>query len=132
MEIESSLPCSQQPTIFPNPEPDQSTPCTSTLPSCPLYHVAPPNHRVYLTCPPLVSHAQSILFFLIRSPANYLFGFESRSCASRIFLQSPLISYFRGQNASLCTPSSITLSICSDLNVTGQVSRGHKAENKIE
>ena len=31
MEIESSLPCSQQPAIYPNPEPNQSTPYTSTL-----------------------------------------------------------------------------------------------------
>jgi prepilin signal peptidase PulO-like enzyme (type II secretory pathway) len=32
---------------------------------------------------------------LIRSHAQYSFGFKSRSCASRIFLQSPLISYFQ-------------------------------------
>ena len=150
MEIAGSLPCSQQPAICPNPEPNQPTPHTSTLffwrsnfyilfshlhlglPSCRPSEVSPPKYCMYLTCSPHVSYAQSILFFLIWSTTQYFFEFKSGSCASRIFIQSPLISYFRIQNASLCTPSSITLSICSDLSVTDQVSRGHNIEKKIE
>jgi hypothetical protein len=62
-----------------------------------------------------------------------IFGEQYRSLSSSLcsFLHSLVTSYLLGPNILLSTLCSNTLSLCSSLSVSNQVSHPHKTTNKI-
>ena len=142
MEPESSLPHWQAPAICPYPEPDQSSPCPIPLfkyhfniifPSAPRYSkwslsLRSPHQNLYTPLLPPI-HAKFILLYLI---PRTIFGEQYRSLSSslRSFLHSPVASSLLDPNISIRTLFSKTLSLCSSLGVTDQVSHPYKPEGK--
>jgi hypothetical protein len=139
MESEGSLPCSQEPSTSPYPEPDYSS----------LYH---PILRPILTLSTLV-----VSFFRDSSPLSYMHYFSPHSCyipctshplwlhhsndtwwrlqvmkpSLCSFLQPHVTSSLFDPNILLNTLFSSTSSPCCSLNVRDQVSHQYRTTCKI-
>ena len=148
MDSEGSLPLLQKHATCPYPEPDQYSPCShptsrrsililsshlhlslpsglflSGIPTKSLY--APLQFSLRATCPTYL--------FILDLITRIIFGEEYRSLSSSLcsFLHSPVTSSLLGPNVPLSTLFSNTLSLCSSLNVSDQVSHPHKTTGKI-
>jgi hypothetical protein len=145
MAPKGSLPRLQEPATCPYPQPDQSNPCTPPI----LSHFLKISSNLCLGLPsgiipscfptktlstPFLSPicatfpAHLILLDLI---TRIISGEECRSVSSSLcnFLQSPVMLSLLGHNLS--TLFSNTLSLCSSLNVSDQVSYTYKITSKI-
>ena len=71
--------------------------------------------------------------FILLNLITQIFGEEYGSLSSQLcsLLHSPVTSSFLGPNILLCTLFSNTLSLCSYLNVSVQVSHPHKKQPKL-
>jgi len=94
----------------------------SGFPTKTMYKLLPPSHT---TCP----HHLILLDFITRT----ILGEQYRSVSSSLcsFLHSPVTSSLLGPNILLNTLFSNTLSLCSSLNVSDQVSHPYKTNDKI-
>ena len=146
MEPYSSLPLSQVPATCPYPEPTPSSPhnpfhflkihlniilpsaswspqwsLSHRLPHQNLMHTSP---SICATCP-----AHLIFDFITRT----ILGEQYRTLNSSLcnFLHSPVTPSLLGPNILLNTLFSNTLSLCSSLNVSDQVSHPYKTTGKI-
>src|SRR5215510_3098902 len=92
--------------------------------------VSPPTPCAPLSPPPYAPHAPPISFFLT---TRKILGEEYRSFSSSLcnFLHSPVTSSLLGPNSLVNTLFSNTLSLCSSLNVSDQVSHPYKTTGRI-
>jgi hypothetical protein len=149
MEPEGSLPCSQELTTGPYPEPDRSTPYHPIL-SLRSILILSTHLRFGLTSsifpsgfPNSILHA--VLFYTIRAtcPPNCIIiiidliniiilgeEYKLRSSSLCSFLQPPVTSPLFGPNI-LNTLFTNTLSLCSSLNVRDKVSLPYRTTVKI-
>ena len=145
MEPECSLPHSQVPSSCPYPKPARSSPhphillhLNIILPSTPwspkwsrslrfphqnLAHTSPFLHTCHMPCP---SH---FLDFITRTILREQYRSLSSSLCN--FLYSPVTPSLLGPNILLNTLLSNTLSLCSSLNASDQVSHPYKTTGKI-
>jgi hypothetical protein len=148
MEPEGSLPCSQESSTGPYPEPDQSSPYTPSflskiililsiqlrlgLPSGLFPSCFPTNIlqtflfsplSCYMPCP---SHPPDFIILIIPHKDHKLWS--STLCS---FPQPPVTSSLFSPNILLSILFSKTLSLCSFLNVRDQVSHPYRTTGKI-
>ena len=146
MEPKGSLRRLQVPATCPYSEPDQARPYPPPYPipllEDPSYYyppiyawvfqvvsfpqVSPPKPYMHLSSP--TGHL--ILLSLI---TWIMFGEEYRSLSSSLYgiLHFPITSSLLGPNILLCTLFSNSLSLCSSLNMSDQVSNQYKTRSKI-
>jgi len=148
MEHEGSLPCLQQPATCSYSQPYQSSPGHPSLflqshlniilpytprsSKWPLSLRFPPHNTVcnsplpiHATCSAHLTHLNLIIQTI--SGEKYI----SLSSSSSSFLHSPVTSSLLGPNILLNTLFSNTLSLCSSLSVSDQVSHPHKTRKII-
>ena len=140
MEPEGSLPPLQDPTICPHPEPDQSSPCSPShflkihlniiLPST----LGSRKWTLALRFPHQTPvHASPILHTRhMPRPSQSSWFYHSQNIRWGLAFP-PLLCYLTllGPNILLNTLFSNTLSLCSSLNVSDQVSYPYKTTGKI-
>ena len=147
MEPKSSLPPLQVAATCPSPEPDQSSPCPHPT-SCRSilifsYHLWPSlpsglfpsgflTKTLYVPLLSPICATCSAHFILLDLISRTILGEEYRSFTSSAcrFLHSFVTSSLLGTNI-LNNPFSNTLSLCSSLNVSDQVSHSNKTDKII-
>ena len=146
MEPEGSILCLQVLTTCPCPEPYQSSPHPSNnflnihlniiLPSMPGSSKSffPSGYPTKTLHAPLLSPIHAICpahFILLDLITPIIFGEDYSSFGSSLcsILHSPITLSLLGQNILLNTLFSNTLSLCSSLNVSDQVSHPYNMEN---
>jgi len=142
MEPESSLPHSQMPVTCPYLKPDQSSPYPHIpLPEDPswyppiytwIFQVVPFNHISPLK--PCIGHFSppraicSAHLIILDMTSRIIFSEQYRSLSPSFcsFLHSRFTSSLLGPNNLRCNPFSNTLSLCSALKFSNQVSHSYK------
>lgn len=144
MEPENSLPHSQKHVTCSCLEPDQSSPCQtphpiSWRPTLILFshlHLHLPSGLIHSGLPTKIQHTPSLAQVPATCPAHLTVldliawiksGEEYRSCSASSFnfLHSLVSSSFLDRNLFLGTLFSHTLSLCSSLVVTDQISHSY-------
>jgi hypothetical protein len=143
MEPEGSLPLIQVPANCPSPGPDKSSPCPPNLLAegssqyySPIYawviqtpsflQLSPPKPCMHLT----MRATYPACIILLDLITRIIFGEEYTSLSSSLcsFLLLPRPSWDQIFSSAPC---SYTLSLCSSLNVSNQVSHPYKTTGKI-
>src|SRR5215471_1036091 len=92
---------------------------------------SPPTPCAHLYPPPYAPHALLISFVSILPPAKYWVRSTDHSAPHYAAFPIPVTSSLLGPNTLLKTPFSNTLSLCSSLNVSDQVSYPYKTTGRI-
>ena len=107
-----------------------------SMPGSPKWSLSlrfPHQNTVYASpFPPYVLHAPPISFFSILSPEKqWVRSTDNSAPHYALFFHSPVNLSLLGPNILLSTLFSNTLSLCSSLNVSDQVSHSYKTTGKI-
>ena len=142
METECSLPHSQMPVTCPHPKPDQSSPYPHIpLPEDPSWyppiyawifqvvsfpHISPLKPRNGHFSPPRAICSAHLI--ILDMTTWIIFGEQYRSLSPSLcsFLHSRFTFSLLGTNNLRCNPFSNTLSLCSALKFSNQVSHSYK------
>ena len=147
MESECSLPRSQQAATYPYPKPHQcnirptnlfqihfnSTLSSTSISSRWTLSLTSPHQSPVCMSPSQIHATCSAHIILLNLITRKKFGEQYRSLNSSLcsFLLSPVTSSLLGTNIYLSTLFSNTLSLCSSLSVSDQVSHPYKTKGKV-